>query len=815
MMNEDGTGYVSPLNNKVGGKNVFEYHSLRAKKARLGNKLNHNYVKIPVVIIMLISLALAVFALVMREPLGWLGLALFTMLLVVSVYAKLELFKVPSGKTEDLNDILSHNIMANLDEHPTPRNIAKMIIKTNSGKFLAYRFGISPQMLEFLASTMSDDPTPVFQKAREVRGDLHSGQISGGMLAIAMVACFPDYENLLGRMKLELKDLYDGMNWYNYVHGLVLIAKRRRRDGGIARDFSFGYIPLLSRFGQNISVRRGNSALKTQIHLASHREIVIKMIETFSGGGRQNVALIGPAGSGRRTIVNAFAEEILDADSKIVPNNLKFRQIFMLDASALISAAAGRGEIEGLLNSILNEAYAAKNIIIYLANAHLFFEEGVGSVDISNLLIPILEAGNLKMILTLDEQKYLEISARKPALTNALNKIMVEPGNEAETMATMEDRVPMLEYQYRVTYTWWALKESYRLSERYIHDLAMPGRALNLLEMSAKYANQGFVLAESVQEAIEKTQGVKVQVATNEDERAKLLNLEELIHQRMVDQVEAVKTVSDALRRAAAGVRNENRPIGTFLFLGPTGVGKTELAKAISDVYFGGESQIVRIDLNEYVEAADVARLIAEPSVDPMSLTAQISKQPFSVVLLDEIEKAHPQVLTTLLQMLDEGILRDTKNNEVSFRDAIIVATSNAGADTIRQMIMSGQNPDKETLTNQLITSGEFRPEFLNRLDEICVFKPLSKEDLLKVVDIIIASVNKTLTPQKISVVLDEPAKMLLVERGYDPRLGARPMRRIIQKTVENLVAKAVLSGTVGSGAVMAITQQDIEGQLG
>ena len=794
--------------------NNFDYNSLRAKKARTGRRLNKWYFKAFAGLAMLASFGGGATLVVTGSSMGWLLIGVFTLIFSISVYAKLELFKVPSGKTEDLNDILSHNVLASLDKMPTPRKIARAVMQTNSGKFLAYRFGISMEMLDFIATGMNDDPTVIFEKAREIRDKLACPQISGGVLAVSMIECFPDHENLLARMKLDISDLYDGVVWYNYLHGIVKNAKKKPRDGGIARDFSFGYIPTLSRFGVNISATRAG-ALKTQINQASHQEIIKQMIDTFAGNGRKNIALIGPAGSGRTTIVNAFAEELLDADSKLVPGSLKFHQVFMLDASTLISAANAPGEIEALIDRILGEAHAAKNIIVYLDNAHLFFEEGTGSVDISNLLVPVLESGALRLILTMDEQRFLEISSRKPALTNALNKVMVRPASAEETMKIMEDAVPMLEYKYHVTYTIWGLKEAFRLSERYIHDLEMPGRALTLLESAAKYANGGFVLAESVQAAIEQTQGVKVSVASDAGDRDKLLNLETLIHERMIDQVEAVRAVSDALRRAAAGVRNADRPIGTFLFLGPTGVGKTELAKALSEVYFGGEGEIVRVDLNEYVTEADVARLIADGATNPSSLTAQVMKQPFSVVLLDEVEKAHPLVLTTLLQMLDEGVLRDVSGKEISFRDTIVVMTSNAGADAIRQTIQSGAVLDKEALTNYLISSGQFKPEFLNRFDEICCFKPLGQEELLKVLDLIIAGVNKTLAPQKISVVLDDSAKQLLVSRGYDPQLGARPMRRIVQKTVENLVARYVLSGAVSAGATVPITAEMVAEQLG
>jgi len=303
-----------------------------------------------------------------------------------------------------------------------------------------------------------------------------------------------------------------------------------------------------------------------------------------------------------------------------------------------------------------------------------------------------------------------------------------------------------------------------------------------------------------------------VSVASDTEDREKLLNLEELIHKRMVNQTRAVSVVSDALRRARAGVRNQNRPIGTFLFLGPTGVGKTELSKALADVYFGGEDRMVRIDLNEYVRAEDVVRLIADGAVDPTSLTSQVMKQPFSVVLLDEIEKAAPEVLSTLLQLLDEGILRDIKNREISFRDTIVIATSNAGADRIREYIDRGYQVEQfeEEFTNELINSGQFRPEFLNRFDEIVVFRPFTKEELVQVLDLILVSVNKMLEPQKVSVIVEDDAKLLLVDKGYDPRLGARPMRRVVQKAVENTVAKQMLSGTVNPGDTITLTRDQV-----
>ncbi len=795
-----------------GGAEQFNYNSLRAQEARLGRILKLGAVQV-LLILMILTCAVGYLYLVFAQhnSLGWLLLGLGIALLVFRTWAVKEVIPVPVGKTENVNDLLSANVLRLMGRDTTPQTLAPKLVNTRSGRFLALRFGLTPEILVQVAKGLSTDLAPILATAKEIWRATDGETISGGMMAVAILQNHPQYEAILKQMKLDLKDLCDGISWYNHLHGLVKRGRQRRRDGGIARDFNFGYIPTLQRFGRNLS-DHAKGAMRTQVNLATHKEIVEKMITVFSSNGRQNIALIGAEGSGRSTIVKAFADAIMDGDAKIAAG-LKYRQVFMLDASALISAAHGPGQLEGLITRILNEAFAAKNIIICLDNAQLFFEEGTGSVDISNLLLPILEAGRLRMILTMNEQKFLEISAKNNTLTNTLNKIMVPVAGREETIRVMQDQAPLLEAKYKVICTFWALQEAYRLSEKYIHDIEMPGRALNLLESACNYPVQGYVLAESVQQAVEKTQGVKVQTANSEADREKLLNLEELIHQRMVDQTEAVKVVSDALRRAAAGVRNENRPIGTFLFLGPTGVGKTELAKALAEVYFNGESNIVRIDLNEYVTAEDVSRLIAEGAENAESLTAQVMKHPFSVVLLDEIEKAHPQVLTTLLQMLDEGVLRDTKNHEISFRDTIVIATSNAGADKIREYVAGGMDLHKlkDELVDALIHEGHFKPEFLNRFDEICVFKPLSKEDLLKVVDLMIGSVNKTLATQKITVTLTDGAKALLVERGYDPQMGARPMRRIVQKSVENLVAKLVLSGQVGTGATVNITAEMLE----
>ena len=788
--------------------NTFDPKNPRVRHAHQKHALNNPAVIIFNFIILIALLIGGIALLFFKESIGWTLIGFSTFPLILIFWIKNYLATVPVGKSQDFTDLISPDLLLLLNTKTTPTDLVKILPKTRSGSFFMTRLALTIPFFEQITPTLPDSTESIYNTARTIREQTKSETINGAIIAASIIQNLPNYESILSQLKLNPEDLYQVINWFNHLNGTIRDSKKPVHTGGIARDFAFGYTPTLQRFAINLSVRFSNVQ---KVGPAENQTIINQIINTFSQGGRQNVALVGAYGSGRSSIVQSFAETLMNADSS-VPQNLKYRQIYSLDAPSLISAATNQGELEYLMIKILNEIYSAKNIILCLDNAHLFFEEGPGSVDIANLLVPVLEAGRIRIIMIMDDQKFLEISAKNSALANSLNKIIVNPSNAEETIKILMDQAPYLEHQKNVVFSYQALLEAYRLGKQYIHDVEMPGCAKLVLESASSYSDRGLVTATSVQTAIEKSYGVKVKVADTEEDRGKLLNLEELIHARMIDQVEAVSAISNALRRAGAGVKNQNRPIGTFLFLGPTGVGKTELAKTLSEVYFNGEDNIIRLDMNEFVSPNDVNRLIKDGASDPLSLTAQVMKQPFAVVLLDEIEKAHPSVLTTLLQVLDEGILRDEKNREVSFRDTIIICTSNAGANTIREKIIAGEkiNDFKEAFIESLISSNEFKPEFLNRFDEICLFKPLSKEDLIGVLDLIIASTNKTLEPQKISVTLTPEAKQVLIDKGYDPKMGARPMRRIVQKTVENIVAASILSGAAQPGSTLTITPSEI-----
>ena len=799
----------------------LNYRANRTIEARYCQRYGKLTRVITLVGAILLSL-LGVVLLLAGMAIGWLVLMLAGWSLVPYLWLRSRLRDMPASKQpRNIGDILSLEVLGLLPQDPNPRTIIEALAGSGGAKFLANRLGIPIQQVVQLTPADPSLTESVWRESINIWSHLpeRTSTIPSVVVVAAIIRLNPDCTDILNNLRIDASDVYRGVEWLEHWEMQARRSSDLKLTGGIARDWSFGYIPTLEHFGTNLSLKYSEGRRSMAGNLMRNRLLVDDMIKYLSSNARRNVALIGPLGVGKSTVVEALADILMDSKSG-ASSDVKFNQVFMLDASAIISAANARGEIEQLIGRLLSEAYRAKNIILFLDNAELFMSDGTGSVDLSNLLQPAIEGGGLKLIMAMEEQRFLQIAQAKPALTSALNRIEITPTDDNDTIRVLEDRIIPLEYGSTTLFTYQALTEAYRLSNRYIHDVAQPRASVQLLESAAQRASGGVVNPSVVAQTIEQTLGIKVggnlQSGDAQAEKDKLLHLEELIHQRMINQTKAVSAVASALRRARAGVRNENRPIGTFLFLGPTGVGKTELAKSLAAVYFSGEDHLVRIDLNEYVRAEDVARLIADGATDPMSLSAQVQKDPFSVVLLDEIEKAHPNVLTTLLQVLDEGVLRDINNRPISFRDTILIATSNAGADKIRQYIEAGYQLEQfsEQIQNELISSGQFKPEFLNRFDEIAVFRPLTKPELLQVIDLILVGINKNLANQKVAVAVDDQAKLALVEAGYDPRLGARPMRRVVQRTVENIVAEKILTGELVPGSGIRLSLTDIQASL-
>ena len=801
---------------------VCDLSSARSRKARLSVILDKKLIRRLLLVAVSISIVLFGFMIfIEKQSVGYLLLVPIFYCMMPLLWYQGELKELPpvaprKGRAVAVDDVLERKVLGRITSPVTPKQLSQVVMKQPGGIFFINRYAISSDFITNLASAEPSDSQEVWRYAVEMNAQIKSeNQITAAAIAAALIFTIPEYNFYLAQLQLDGDDIMSGLRWYAHIVKVIKDINIRHDSGGIGRDLSFGWSPRLDRYGSNITEGIMTGGLLRR-EIEGHEEVLQQMTHVLSQSGRRNATLVGEVGVGKTTLVYALAQRLMEGKRKTSPE-LRYRQIIELNAATLLSHAKGRGDIEGLLIQLFNEAIHAKNIIIFLDEAHLFLQDGTGSVDLSNILLPVLDGGALQIILSIDDQNWLRLSQLNPGLTQLMNRVVVQPLDRTDSLLVMEDQILLLEARNPVVFVHQSLTEAYAMADRFITDQAFPGKAIRLLEAAVGFPeDKHFITQKSIQQAVEKNFGVKVQVASSSEERDTLLNLEGRIHERMINQVRAVQVVSDALRRARAGVRNQNKPIGTFLFLGPTGVGKTELAKSLAAVYFGGEDRIVRVDLNEYSQESDVSRLLEVGAANSTSLTAQIAKQPFSVVLLDEIEKAHPNVLNVLLQLLDEGMLRDAQNRPVSFKDAIVIATSNAGADKIRAHIDSGQAIEQfeDEFITELIDSNLFKPEFINRFDETVLFRPLTVEELKQVVDLIVLGINKTLAPQKYSVLLTDEAKTFLAQEGYDPRLGARPLRRVTQRSIENIMAQKILEGSITPGSVIQLDVTELQEAL-
>ena len=470
---------------------------------------------------------------------------------------------------------------------------------------------------------------------------------------------------------------------------------------------------------------------------------------------------------------------------------------------SLLSGVNDPGEAESRLLGVLNDAVRAGNVILFIDDIHVLFASGgdkIGTIDASEVIAPYLQSSELRIIGITSNNNYQTYIAPRAQIAGNMEKIEVPATDENQTIRILEDLSLYFSSKYGIQITYNALKEVYKLSERFTLEKAFPARAVDMLEnvctaaknssfLSSSRRRGSIVLDRHVTDKLaESTLNVPVQEAEG-DEREKLLHLEEKLHSRVIGQNEAVKAVSQALQRARTQVTDTKRPIGTFLFLGPTGVGKTELTKALSWAYFGSEESMVRMDMNEFQDSASVGRFIGRkmPGSEQLEggeFVKKVREKPFSVILLDELEKAHPDILNLFLQILDEGYCTDGMGNKISFQNSIIIATSNAGANLIREGVTAGKTSEglKTELLNYLQSQGIYKPEFLNRFDGTIVFKPLTKEELLKIAGLIFQSSCESLKQKGYIIQIEQPALEKLVEWGYKPEFGARPMRRVFQE---------------------------------
>lgn len=656
----------------------------------------------------------------------------------------------------------------------------------------------------------------------------------------------------------------------NEIKKYIQPDKKRKGDNSIAT-------PTLEKYGRDLTREAKNNKLDPVV---GRENEIQRIVQILSRRTKNNPCLIGEPGVGKTAIVEAIAWRICEGT---VPKTMMGKRIFSLDLSGAVAGSKYRGEFEERLKKIIEEVETTGNVILFIDEIHTIIGAGgaEGSMDASNILKPSLTKGNLQIIGATTISEYRKYFEKDAALERRFQPVNVEEPTQEQAVEILKGLRKAYEDFHNVNISDEAIEAAVKLSARYINDRNLPDKAIDLvdeacskirirevpkpkaltnleldvaelnLELEMCVRHSDFKMATEIKKQLEKTQnklnrafakwegkeefrqeitessiadivsmwtGIPV-TKLEKDEQKRLLDLEKILHKRMIGQEEAVSAVAKAVRRGRVGLKNPNRPIGSFLFLGPTGVGKTELSKTLAEAVFGSEDSIIRVDMSEYMEKHSVSKLIGSPPgyvgfEDGGQLSDKVRQNPYSVVLFDEIEKAHPDVFNILLQVLDDGHITDSKGRKVSFKNTIIIMTSNAGANRIIDPKHLGfsqgdtQKQDYENMKSSVMEEIKqmFKPEFLNRIDDIIVFHALTEKEIKSIVGLMLKGLAKQVKEQMdIQLSFTAGLKSYLAKESYDKKYGARPLRRMIQNKVEDQLAEEVLAGTVQQGQQVSV----------
>jgi len=726
---------------------------------------------------------------------------------------------IATAYTHDAQDVVERAfIMASTQgaTQVTSAHIFAALLKKDSIQTILIRLLVSVEGIEKALSALLGTPTseqsaPPLSKevwellfaAFDAAYDAREPKVSVTEIFEALIVRDEKIRDLLSDFEIKQESLVNVIRWVR-VRGQLRRQSSRRAHGGRGRStgdtnrsMTAIATPFLNSFSEDLTRQSLWGALEPMVGRESEVEEIFRVLQ----GGGVSVLLVGEHGVGKRSIIHGIADLMV---AENVPDVLKDKRLVELNVSKMLSGV-GPTEAEDRLLTMLNELEQAGNIILVIPSVEKLVGITIGqaqSMDVASVLTQELGKRAFLTIATTTPDAFNRVIANQ-AMGTVFQKIVVDEMGTNDAIRVLEAKAGFVEYKHDVWFSYAAIERAVVMSERYLHDSFLPNKAIQICNEVALYARNkrgknALVMADDVAAII--AQKTKIPVtAVTEDEGAKLMRLESEMHNRVIGQEEAVTLVANALRRSRAEIRTGKRPIANFLFLGPTGVGKTELTKTIAEVYFGSENEMVRLDMSEYQDTNSIYRMIGQPGQQGTGvLTEAIRQKPFSLVLLDEIEKADPNILNLFLQVMDDGRLTDSVGRVIDFTNTIVIATSNAGTQYVQDQMRA--SVDHEQIKTQLI-HGElkqyFKPEFLNRFDAIVLFQALTQDQIGSVARLILRGIGKKLEERGIVLEVTDAGIAMLAAAGYDPEFGARPLRRVIQDRIENQIAGLLLQNQV------------------
>lgn len=677
----------------------------------------------------------------------------------------------------------------------------RAVVRDPLANELLLRFGLTPDHLQEILTTPPQTDALIASALERAEGKTVS------LLSIVEATFqLPEIAEYLAGENIQPADI-EVVTAYYQGQQLAVSAPPANRTGGFARSWAVSYTNLLDEIAPPLPT--AVISRSTHVPLYSRSILVDQIIVQLNTGTNHNVVITGEEGVGKTELFYHLAARIYQSKTNSALDGLDVRS---LNISRLLSSVSTPAQLQQEITAVFAEIIRAGNVVLFIDQMDLLLapDSSVGTADIAASLQSVLANPAVRIIATTNNQTYLQLIKPNSTLAAAFYRAEMPIPNEQELLGMVLSQLNRIEYHYRVFFLATAVSELVDLSKKYIKDQASPARELRLAETVAATAHsqgKAVITVDDVVAAVE--QKAKVPIAVNSNDSATLLNLEANLHRRVIGQNAAIKQVSDALLRARAGLHDGAQPIGAFLFLGPTGVGKTETAKALAEIYFSSSSRLIRLDMTEYADGNGLQKLLGtDGKRDPGALATAVQQNPSAVLLLDEIEKAGTMVKNALLPLLDEGRLTTNYGQVLDFTNTIVIATSNAGSDFIRTQIQAGVSVAsfERQLVDQLIASGTFATEFLNRFDGVIVFTPLGAAEIAAVVSLQVNELKSRLFKEKGIAIDFAPAVLTqLAQKGYDPVFGARALQRVIANDLETVIAKKIISESPKAGSKIMI----------